>query len=212
MSLIPSQLDNLRIAGLQNASISLFSNVARQMQITNGSHAGGWANTVAMMHKVVLADNLRVQNIDKLPSTQFYANAIISAIDVQHTDQSLIDQSSGNIPNGINYGNGIIVASAIVHVPEKTFANAMSDSYTANNSANVVALNNFIIANLNNNNVYSQANVVSTLDYALKYGHLTNWNNLTKKDFDLSTHTTQVQGLYETGHTTIQTAMATYLP
>ena len=212
MALIPSQLDNLKVVGLQTASIALFSNVARQFQITNGSHAEGWANTMSMMHKVVLADNLRVQNIDKLPSTQFYANSLISQIDVQHTDQYQIDKSFSNIPHGINSGNGIIVASAIVHVPEKTFGNVMLDTYTSNNSANVNALNSFINTTLDMNNIYSQANVVSTLDYAIKYGHLSDWNNLTNKDFDLSTHIKQLQSLNEIGHSARQSAMSPYLP
>jgi hypothetical protein len=212
MASIPSQLDNLKIAGLQTASISLFSNVARQLQITNGSHAAGWANTLNSMHQIVLADNLRVQNIDKIQSSQYLANSFVSRQDVEHVDQSQIDQSTINIPGNINSANGIITASAVVLLHEKTFANAMTDVYVSNISANINALSNFITTTLNQNNVYAQANVLSTLDYALKYGHLNDWTNLTSKDFNLNTHTDQVQRIFEAGHTLVQTSYSSYLP
>ena len=204
MALIPSQYDNLKVAGLQHAAISLFSNVARNIQITNGSSGAGWANTVSSMHHIVTADNIRVLNLDKIQSTQFLANAIISQPDVQHVDQTKLESSTTNLPTNINSANGLIVAAAVVHVPEKTFPTS--------NSSNVQALNNYLHSTLNQNATFAQANVVSTLDYALKYGHLTQWTNLTSKDFDLSTHTDQVQNIYENGHTLLQTAASGYLP
>jgi hypothetical protein len=94
-----------------------------------------------------------------------------------------------------------------VVIHEKTFANTSIESYTAN----VSALNTFITQKLDNNSVYLGANVTSTLDYALQYGHLTNYTNLTSADFDLTPHSETIGAMSEVNNSILQSMYAQYL-
>ena len=203
MALLP-QLDNLKIAGLQTASIALFSNVARQMQITHGSDASGWIATVQALNDVVTADNMRVLKLQDSSTTQYIANSIVSHGDGKFVDQANIESITASVPSNIITANGIIAKSSETLIHEKIFANTSVESYTAN----VAALNSFIKTNLDNNPTYAAANVSSTLDYALQYGHLTNWNNLKSKDFDLASHSETVGAMSEVGTSILQSVYA----
>jgi hypothetical protein len=208
MAVIPSQLDNLKIEGIQNASIALFSNVARQMQITYGSNSAGWTNTLQSLNNVVTADNIRVLKLDTLSSTQYIANSIVTYGDGTFVNQANIETISASVPSNFTTANGIIIKAVETILHEKTFANTSVESYTSN----VVALNTFISGTLDQNAIYLGANITSTLDYALQNGHLTNWNNLSLKDFNLSTETNNIQDLSESEFTRIQSMYAsTYL-
>jgi hypothetical protein len=202
-----AQLDNLKIAGIQTASIALFSNVARQLQITYGANGAGWTNTIQALNDVVTADNLRVLKLQDSSSTQYIANSIVSHGDGKFVNQANIETISASVPSNITTANGIIAKASEVVIHEKTFANTLIESYTAN----VSALNTFITQKLDNNSVYLGANVTSTLDYALQYGHLTNYTNLTSADFDLTPHSETIGAMSEVNSSILQSMYAQYL-
>jgi hypothetical protein len=202
-----AQLDNLKIAGIQTASIALFSNVARQLQITYGANGAGWTNTIQALNDVVTADNLRVLKLQDSSSTQYIANSIVSHGDGKFVNQANIETISASVPSNITTANGIIAKASEVVIHEKTFANTSIESYTAN----VSALNTFITQKLDNNSVYLGANVTSTLDYALQYGHLTNYTNLTSADFDLTPHSETIGAMSEVNSSILQSMYAQYL-
>jgi hypothetical protein len=202
-----AQLDNLKIAGIQTASIALFSNVARQLQITYGANGVGWTNTIQALNDVVTADNMRVLKLQDSSSTQYIANSIVSHGDGKFVNQANIETISASVPSNITTANGIIAKASEVVIHEKTFANTSIESYTAN----VSALNTFITQKLDNNSVYLGANVTSTLDYALQYGHLTNYTNLTSADFDLTPHSETIGAMSEVNSSILQSMYAQYL-
>jgi len=202
-----AQLDNLKIAGIQTASIALFSNVARQLQITHGTQGAGWVNTIQALNDVVTADNMRVLKLQDSSTTQYIANSIVSHGDGKFIDQTNVETISASVPSNITTANGIIIKSSEVIIHEKTFANTFIESYTSN----VSALNTFITQKLDNNSVYLAANVASTLDYALQYGHLTNWNNLTSVDFDLTPHSETIGAMSEASTSFLQSMYTQYL-
>jgi hypothetical protein len=203
MALLP-QLDNLKIAGLQTASIALFSNVARQMQITHGSDAAGWLTTVQSLNDVITADNMRVLKLQDSTSTQYIANSIVTHGDGKFVNQASIESITASVPTNITTANGIIAKTSEVVIHEKTFANTSIESYTAN----VAALNTFITTKLDSNPTYIAANVSSTLDYALQYGHLSDWTNLTSKDFDLTPHSETVGAMSDVGTSILKSVYA----
>ena len=202
-----AQLDNLKIAGIQTASIALFSNVARQLQITHGSTGAGWTNTIQALNDVVTADNMRVLKLQDSSSSQYIANSIVTHGDGKFVNQANIETISASVPSNITTANGIIAKASEVVIHEKTFANTSIESYTAN----VSALNTFITQKLDNNSVYLGANVTSTLDYALQYGHLTNYTNLTSADFDLTPHSETIGAMSEVNSSILQSMYAQYL-
>ena len=202
-----TQLDNLKIAGIQTASIALFSNVARQLQITHGTHGAGWTNTIQALNDVVTADNMRVLKLQDSSATQYIANSIVSHGDGKFVNQANIETISASVPSNITTANGIIAKASEVVIHEKTFANTFIESYTAN----VSALNTFITQHLDNNSVYLGANVTSTLDYALQYGHLSKYTNLTSADFDLTPHSETIGAMSETNNSISQSMYVQYL-
>lgn len=192
MANIPSQLDNLNIDGIQQGTIKLFSDVARKLQIQNGSNALGWVNTVQQLNNIVLADSLRSLSLQDTDTIRYSADDILNRVKGNVINQIVIETISSPVPTNISITGGVPVNSYQVLIPEKKFY-----SNVIGFTSNVDNLYNFINSTLDNDTTYANSNVVSSVQYAVNNGYTASWTTLNSSNFDLTPNTQDIQDLAE---------------
>jgi hypothetical protein len=201
MANIPSQLDNLNVVGIQQGTIKLFSDVARELQIQNGSTATGWVNTIQQLNDIVLADSLRSLTLQDTDTIRYSADDVLNRGSGNVVNQIAVETISSPIPTNISITGGIPVNSYQVLIPEKRFY-----SNVIGFGANVDSLYSYINSTLDNNNTYANSNVVTSVQYAINNGYVSSWTALNASNFDLSPNTQDIQDLAEEKIAKLKTA------
>lgn len=192
MANIPSQLDNLNVGGIQTGTIKLFSDVARALQIKNGSNALGWVSTVQELNDIVLSDALRSLSLQDTDTIRYSADDVLNRGSGNVVNQVVIETISSPVPTNISTTGGIPVNSYQVLIPEKKFY-----SNIIGFTSNVDNLYTYINSTLDNNTTYSNSNVVSSVQYAVNNGYTSSWTALNSSSFDLAPNTQDIQDLAE---------------
>jgi hypothetical protein len=180
------QLDNLAIQGMANGTISFFGNVMQGLQATYGTNADGWLNVVNDLDDIIYADHLRSVGLDSTDTALYQSYSIVNNR-THFSDRSNVDYI--NVGANINISSGVIAPHYNVMLPAKSFV--------GNVTANAIGLQNFISDTLGNNNTYSSANVVSSKQYAIDNGFLSNYTSINATSFDTAGITPQLQGVAE---------------
>jgi hypothetical protein len=189
---IPAALDNLTTAGITKGVITLFGEVARATQIASGANATGWTQTIQTVNNLALADRMRSIGLTDTVTIKNSVDTIVSNGAGNVVNQASIETFSGGAPSNFTTSNSIIRNSYSVLIPEKKFY-----SNTQSFTANVDNFNSYISKQLDNNAVYANANVTTSVQYALNNGYTADWTNLNSSSFDVSMNTLDVQDLAE---------------
>jgi|TARA_R110000868_G_scaffold253646_3_gene510269 hypothetical protein len=199
--IIPAALDNLTTAGITKGVITLFGEVARAAQITQGANAAGWAQTVQTVNNLALADRMQSISLIDTVTIKNSVDTIVSNGAGNVVNQATIETFSGGIPSNFATSNSIIRNSYDILIPEKKFY-----SNTQSNTANVDNFNSYVLNQLNNNAVYANANVTTSVQYAINNGYTEDWTTLNSSSFDVSMNTLDVQDLAELNIARIKTS------
>jgi hypothetical protein len=190
------QLDNLAVQGMANGTIAFFSNVMQGLQGTYGTNADGWLNVINDLDDIIYADHLRSTGINSTDTSLYQSYSIVNNR-THFSDRSNVDYM--NVGGNINTTSGVIAPHYNVLLPAKSFV--------GNVSANAYALDNFIINTLDNNNTYSSSNVISSKQYAIDNGYVSNYASLDSTSFDTAGITPQLQEVAEVRLAVIKTAL-----
>jgi hypothetical protein len=190
--IIPAALDNLTTAGMTKGVITLFGKVARAAQITEGTDAAGWAKTVQSVNNLTLADRMQSISLTDTVTIKNSVDTIVSNGAGNVVNQATVETFTGGIPVNFASSNSIVRNSYDVLIPEKKFY-----SNTQNFTANVDNFNSFVSNQLDNNDVYANANVTTSVQYAINKGYTADWTNLNSSSFDVSMNTADVQDIAE---------------
>jgi hypothetical protein len=191
------QLDNLAVLGMANGTISFFGNVMQGLQATYGTTAEGWLNVINDLDDIVYADHLRSVGLDATDTSLYQSYSIVNNR-THFSDRSNVDYI--NIGSNINISTGVIAPYYNVMLPAKSFA--------GNVTANAIGLQNFISDTLGNNNTYSSSNVVSSKQYAIDNGFLSEYASINASSFDTAGITNQLQGVAESRLALTKTILA----
>ena len=177
----PTQIDNLVVTGMANATIAFFANVMIGLQATYGTNTGGWANVINDLDDIIYADSLKSLGVSSTQTAFYQSNSLVNNRRT-FTDRSSTDYI--NVLSGVDTGNGIITANYQSIIPEKTFS--------GNTVANATALTNFIATTLNNA-TYNSANVSTSLEYAINNGYLDAYATIDSTSFDFASIRSHIQ-------------------
>ena len=191
------QLDNLSIQGMANGTISFFGNVMRNLQVTYGTNAQGWVNVINDLDDIIYADNLRSVGLDTTETLLYQAYSIVNNRK-QFLDRSNVDYI--DVLPDVNVSTGVISPHYNVLIDSKIFS--------GNVAANAISLQNFISQTLDNNNTYIAANVVSSKQYSVDNGFVTDYASIDSTSFDTASITPQLQAASEIRLATLKTALA----
>ena len=191
------QLDNLTVQGMANGTISFFGNVMRDLQVTYGTNAQGWLNVVNDLDDIIYADHLRSVGLDATETSLYQSYSIVNNR-THFSDRANVDYI--DIGANINVSSGVIAPHYNVLLPAKSFS--------GNVTANAIALQNFISQTLDNNNTYIAANVVSSKQYAIDNGFVSDYASIDSTSFDTAGITSQLQDLGEARLALIKTVLA----
>ena len=198
---IPAALDNLTTPGITKGVITLFGEVARATQIAAGANSTGWAQTIQTVNNLAFADKMRSIGLADTVTIKNSADTIVSNGAGNVVNQATVETFNGGVPSNFATSNSIIRNSYAVILPEKIFY-----SNTQSNTANVNNFNSFVSNQLDNNAVYANANVTTSVQYAINKGYTADWTNLNSSSFDASMNTLDVQDLAELDIARIKTA------
>ena len=193
-------LDNLKTDGVQQGAVDFFGQVLRDLQIKHGTTVAGSLNVLNDFNNIVHADNIKTLKIDSLTSTQYVASSLINS---QGTFVNTLDveTAQGTIPSDIDSHRGFFVKTHEVIIGENEF-----NSTNYNNSSNVFT--NTINDLLSNNTTYSNAGVLTALEYAVKNGYVSNYNSLDETSFVVPTESQQVEDSIQLNNALLQTKFA----
>ena len=191
------QLDNLSIQGMANGTISFFGNVMRNLQVTYGTNAQGWVNVINDLDDIIYADNLRSVGLDTTETLLYQSYSIVNNRK-QFLDRSNVDYI--DVLPDVNVSTGVILPHFNVLIDSKIFS--------GNVAANAISLQNFISQTLDNNNTYIAANVVSSKQYSVDNGFVTDYASIDSTSFDTASITPQLQAASEIRLATLKTALA----
>jgi len=198
--IIPASLDNLTTPGITKGVITLFGEVARATQITAGANSTGWAQTIQTINTVAFADRMRSIELKDTITIKNSVDTIVSNGAGNVVNQATVETFSGGIPANFASSNSIIRNSYAVILPEKIFY-----SNTQSNTANVNNFDSYISNILDNNSVYANANVTTSVQYAIDNGYTADWTSLNSSSFDVSMNTLDVQDIAELNIARIKT-------
>ena len=199
--IIPTALDNLTTPGVTNGIIALFGETARATQITAGTGEAGWVQTIQNVNTLALADSLRSISLTDITTITNSVDTIVRNGAGNVVNQATVETFTGGIPTNFAASNSIIRNSYSVILPEKKFY-----SNTQNFTANVDNFNSYVSNQLDNNAVYANANVTTSVQYAINNGYTTDWTNLNSSSFDVSMNTLDVQDIAELDIAKIKTS------
>jgi hypothetical protein len=193
-------LDNLKTDGVQQGAVDFFGQVLQDLQTKHGTTVAGSLNVLNDFNNIVHADNIKTLKIDSLTSTQYVANSLINS---QGTFVNTLDveTAQGTIPSDIDSHRGFFVKTHEVIIGENEF-----NSTNYNNSSNVFT--NTINDLLSNNTTYSNAGVLTALEYAVKNGYVSNYNSLDETSFVVPTESQQVEDSIQLNNALLQTKFA----
>ena len=197
---IPASLDNLSTPGITKGVIKLFGEVARATQITAGANSIGWAQTIQTINTVAFADRMRSIELKDTITIKNSVDTIVSNGAGNVVNQATVETFNGGIPANFASSNSIIRNSYAVILPEKIFY-----SNTQSNTANVNNFDSYISNILDNNSVYANANVTTSVQYAIDNGYTADWTSLNSSSFDVSMNTLDVQDIAELNIARIKT-------
>jgi hypothetical protein len=199
--LIPSALDSMTIPGVTRGVLKLFGASARATQITAGTDTTGWINTVQNLNTLALADRMRSIQLKDTITIKNSVDIIVSNGAGNVVNQATVETFHGGVPSNFASSNSIIRNSYSVILPEKKFY-----SNTQSNTANINNFDSYVSNILDNNAVYANANVTSSVQYAINKGYTADWTNLNSSSFDVSMNTLDVQDIAELNIARIKTA------
>ena len=199
--LIPIAIDNLTIPGVTRGAIKLFGASARATQLTAGINPAGWVQTVQDINTVALADRMRSIQLKDTITIKNSVDVIVRNGAGNVVNQATVETFNGGVPSNFAASNSIIRNSYAVILPEKIFY-----SNIQSNTANVNNFDSYVSNILDNNSVYANANVTSSVQYAIDKGYTADWTNLNSSSFDVSMNTLDVQDLAELELARIKTA------
>jgi hypothetical protein len=181
--------------------IALFGGVARAAQIAAGANSTGWTQTIQTVNNVAFADRMRSIGLADTITIANSVDTIVSNGAGNVVNQATVETFSGGIPTNFASSNSIIRNSYSVILPEKKFY-----SNTQNFTANVDNFNSYVSNQLDNNSVYANANVTTSVQYAINNGYTADWTNLNSSSFDVSMNTSDVQDIAELDLARIKTS------
>ena len=190
--IIPAGLDNLTTPGITKGVITLFSEVARATQIAAGANSTGWVQTIQTVNNLAFADRMRSIGLADTVTVKNSVDTIVSNGAGNVVNQATVETFSGGIPSNFDTSNSIIRNSYDVLIPEKIFY-----SNTQSFTANVDNFNSYVSNQLDNNSVYANANVTTSVQYAINNGYTEDWTTLNSSSFDVSMNSLDVQDLAE---------------
>ena len=190
--IIPAGLDNLTTPGITKGVITLFGEVARATQISAGANSTGWVQTIQTVNNLAFADRMRSIGLADTVTVKNSVDTIVSNGAGNVINQATVETFSGGIPSNFATSNSIIRNSYDVLIPEKIFY-----SNTQNFTANVDNFNLYVSNQLDNNSVYANANVTTSVQYAINNGYTEDWTTLNSASFDVSMNSLDVQDLAE---------------
>ena len=190
--IIPAGLDNLTTPGITKGVITLFGEVARATQIAAGANSTGWVQTIQTVNNLAFADRMRSIGLADTVTVKNSVDTIVSNGAGNVINQATVETFSGGIPSNFATSNSIIRNSYDVLIPEKIFY-----SNTQNFTANVDNFNSYVSNQLDNNSVYANANVTTSVQYAINNGYTEDWTTLNSASFDVSMNSLDVQDLAE---------------
>lgn len=199
--IIPTALDNLTTPGVTKGIITFFGEAARAAQIAAGPGKIGWVNTVQTVNKIALADKIRSVSLTDITTIRNSVDTIVSNGAGNVVNQATVETFSGGVPSNFALANSIIRNSYSVILPEKKFY-----SNTQNFTANVDNFNSYISTQLDNNAVYANANITTSVQYAINNGYTVDYIDLNSSSFDVSMNTTEVQDIAELNIARIKTS------
>jgi hypothetical protein len=191
------QVDNLAVRGMANGTISFFANVMADLQIKYGASAEGWLNVINDLDDIIYADHLRSTGLDSTDTALYQSYSIVNNR-THFSDRTSVDYVDPG--SNVNVSTGVISPHYNVMLPAKSFA--------GNVTANAIGLQNFISDTLGNNNTYIAANVVSSKQYAIDNGFVSDYTTLDAASFDTSGITPQLQDVSEARLAVIKTVLA----
>ena len=191
------QLDNLSIQGMANGTIAFFATVMQDLQVKYGTNAQGWVNVINDLDDIIYADNLRSVGLDTTETLLYQAYSIVNNRK-QFLDRSNVDYI--DVLPDVNVSTGVILPHFNVLIDSKIFS--------GNVAANAISLQNFISQTLDNNNTYIAANVVSSKQYSVDNGFVTDYASIDSTSFDTASITPQLQAASEIRLATLKTALA----
>ena len=198
---VPVSLDNLTTPGVTKGIIALFGETARATQLTAGTGEAGWVQTIQNVNTLSLADKLRSISLTDISTITNSVDTIVRNGAGNVVNQATVETFTGGIPTNFAASNSIIRNSYSVILPEKKFY-----SNTQNFTANVDNFNLYVSNQLDNNVVYANANVTTSVQYAINNGYTTDWTNLNSSSFDVSMNTAEVQTIAELDIAIIKTS------
>jgi hypothetical protein len=196
-------LDNLKIAGVQQGAVNHFGNVLRDLQVEHGTTVEGSLNVLNRFNDIINADNIKTLKIDTLETTKYMANSLLNAHGT-FVNTATIETASGVIPSDIDPYRGSFVKTYEVIIPERNF-----DSNVYNVSSNV--LTSTIDSLLYNNPTYSNAGVMTALEYAVNNQYVSNYNSLDDTSFVIPPASQDVQDSLQYNTALLQTKVAKLL-
>ena len=191
------QLDNLSIQGMANGTIAFFATVMQDLQVKYGTNAQGWVNVINDLDDIIYADNLRSVGLDTTETLLYQAYSIVNNRK-QFLDRSNVDYI--DVLPDVNVSTGVILPHFNVLIDSKIFS--------GNVAANAISLQNFISQTLDNNNTYIAANVVSSKQYSVDNGFVTDYASIDSTSFDTASIIPQLQAASEIRLATLKTALA----
>jgi hypothetical protein len=198
---VPAALDNLTTPGVTKGVIALFGGVARAAQIAAGANSTGWTQTIQTVNNVAFADRMRSIGLADTITIANSVDTIVSNGAGNVVNQATVETFSGGIPANFASSNSIIRNSYAVILPEKIFY-----SNTQSNTANVNNFESYVSNQLDNNSVYANANITTSVQYAINNGYTADWTNLNSASFDVSMNTSDVQDIAELDLARIKTS------
>jgi hypothetical protein len=190
--LIPSALDNQTTPGVTRGVIKLFGLSAKATQVAAGTDSTGWVQTVQNLNTLALADRMRSIELKDTITIKNSVDIIVSNGAGNVVNQATVETFNGGVPSNFATSNSIIRNSYAVIIPEKIFY-----SNTQSFTANVNNFNSFVSNQLDNNAVYANANVTTSVQYAINKGYTADWTTLNSSSFDVSMNSLDVQDLAE---------------
>jgi hypothetical protein len=196
-------LDNLKITGVHQGAINHFGNVLRDLQVEHGTTVEGSLNVLNRFNDIINADNIKTLKIDTLEATKYMANSLLNGHGT-FINTATIETASGVIPSDIDPHRGSFVKTHEVIIPERNF-----DSNVYNIASNV--LTTTIDSLLYNNPTYSNAGVITALEYAVNNQYVSNYNSLDDTSFVITPASKDVQDSLQYNTALLQTKFAKLL-
>lgn len=194
---VPPQIDNYAVNGMANGMVSLFSEVAANLQAKYGTTPAAWVNITNDLDDIIYADHIRSMGLD---ATQTVA---LQSKDLLEKRSSFINRQSVDkvqTPAAINDSSGNLLKHYQVLVQEKQFANT-------NVTANSLLLNTFISNTIDNNPIYSNYGVTSSRDYAVRNGFVNDYTTNNAGGFDPYSNSKDMQDLAEVRIASVKTLL-----